>query len=97
MLVNGPTTGAPLRDLAVRVLEVELFGALSSPQALRVAVAEATRKGVDAGWWADLAADHGHRGGGARKRCRRGAGRFAVRRAAIRDTHQLGEVTAIHW
>ena len=45
-LASGPATGAPLQDLAVRVLEVELFGALSSPQALRVAVAEATRKAL---------------------------------------------------
>lgn len=45
-LASGPATGAPLQDLAVRVLEVELFGALSSPQALRVAVAEAARKAI---------------------------------------------------
>ncbi len=32
--------------MRVRVLEVELFGALSSPQALRIAVAEAVRKAL---------------------------------------------------
>jgi elongation factor G len=46
VLASGPGTGAPLQDLALRVLDVELFGALSSPQALRVAVAEAARKAL---------------------------------------------------
>jgi elongation factor G len=45
-LTGGPTTGAPLQDVAVRVLEVELFGASSSPSAVRIAVAEATRKAL---------------------------------------------------
>ncbi len=96
VLANGPTTGAPLRDLAVRVLDVELFGVLSSPQALRVAVAEATRKALT-------------RAGGLILRpimatevvvpeSDVGAvlGDLQSRRAAIRDTTSLGEVTAIH-
>lgn len=96
VLANGPSTGSPLRDLAVRVLEVELFGALSSPQALRVAVAEATRKALT-------------RAGGLILRpimatevvvpeSDVGAvlGDLQSRRAAIRDTTSLGEVTAIH-
>jgi elongation factor G len=90
---------APARrceDLAVRVLEVELFGALSSPQALRVAVAEATRKALT-------------RAGGLILRpimatevvvpeSDVGAvlGDLQSRRAVIRDTTSLGEVTAIH-
>ncbi|MBE2294430.1 MAG: GTP-binding protein, partial [Phycisphaerales bacterium] len=46
VLANGPVTGAPLQDLTVRVVEVELFGALSDPRTLRVAVAEAARKAL---------------------------------------------------
>lgn len=96
VLANGPSTGSPLRDLAVRVLEVELFSALSSPQALRVAVAEAARKALA-------------RAGGLVLRpimatevvvpeSDVGAvlGDLQSRRAAIRDTTSLGEVTAIH-
>ncbi|QQS55233.1 MAG: GTP-binding protein [Candidatus Competibacteraceae bacterium] len=96
VLANGPSTGAPLQDLAVRVLDVELFGALSSPQALRVAVAEATRKALA-------------RAGGLILRpimatevvvpeSDVGAvlGDLQSRRAVIRDTTSLGEVTAIH-
>ena len=96
VLANGPTTGAPLRDLAVRVLDVELFGALSDPRALRVAVAEAVRKALA-------------RAGGLVLRpimatevvvpeSDVGAvlGDLQSRRAAIRDTTSLGEVTAIH-
>lgn len=45
-LVSGPASGAPLQDLAVRVLELELFGALSNLQAVRVAVAEAARRAL---------------------------------------------------
>lgn len=45
-LSAGPATGAPLQDVVVRVLDVELFGALSSPSALRIAVAEAARKAL---------------------------------------------------
>ncbi len=44
--LSGPTEGAPLQDLDVRVDEVELFGAASNAQALRVAVAEAVRRAI---------------------------------------------------
>ncbi len=44
--VGGPVEGAPLQDVQVRVEEVELFGAASTPQALRVAVAEAVRRAL---------------------------------------------------
>ncbi|MFO1428920.1 MAG: elongation factor G [Candidatus Competibacteraceae bacterium] len=44
--VGGPVEGAPLQDLEVRVDEVELFGAASNAQALRVAVAEAVRRAL---------------------------------------------------
>lgn len=43
---SGPTEGAPLQDLAARVDEVELFGAASNAQALRVATAEALRRAI---------------------------------------------------
>lgn len=95
-LVSGPATGAPLQDLAVRVLEVELFGALSSPQAVRVAVAEATRKALV-------------RAGGLVLRPIMDTevvvpesdvgvviGDLQSRRAVIRDTATLGAMTLIH-
>ncbi len=95
-LASGPATGAPLQDLAVRVPEVELFGALSSTQALRVAVAEAARKALVAA-------------GGLVMRpimatevvvpeCDVGVvmGDLQARRAVIRDTTTLGEMTIIH-
>jgi len=44
--VGGPVEGAPLQDVQVRVEAVELFGAASTPQALRVAVAEAVRRAL---------------------------------------------------
>ena len=68
-LVSGPATGAALQDLAVRVLEVELFGALSSPRAMRVAVAEATRKALAQAGGLVLRPIMNDRGGGARERC----------------------------
>jgi elongation factor G len=45
-LSSGPMEGAPLQDISVRVDEVELFAVASTPQALRVAVAEAVRKAL---------------------------------------------------
>ncbi|MFO1424494.1 MAG: elongation factor G [Candidatus Competibacteraceae bacterium] len=96
VLDSGPATGSPLQDLTVRVLEVELFGALSSPQALRVAVAEAARKAMA-------------RAGGLIMRpimatevvvpeSDVGAvmGDLQARRATIRDTTTLGEMTIVH-
>lgn len=44
---SGPLEGAPLQDLNVSVDTVELFGAASTPQALRIAVAGATRKAIN--------------------------------------------------
>ena len=44
--VGGPVEGAPLQDAQVRIEAVELFGAASTPQALRVAVAEAVRRAL---------------------------------------------------
>ncbi len=96
VLANGPATGAPLQDLTVRVLEIEWFGALSSPPALRIAVAEAVRKAL-------------LRAGGLVLRpimttevvvpeSDVGAvmGDLQARRAVIRDTTTLGEMTMIH-
>jgi elongation factor G len=95
-LASGPATGAPLQDLTVRVLEVELFGALSSPQALRVAVAEATRKAlVRAGSLVlrpvmdtEVVVPESDVGVV--------IGDLQSRRAVIRDTTTLGEMTIIH-
>ena len=96
VLASGRTTGAPLQDLAVRVLEVELFGALSSPQALRVAVAEAARKAIaQAGglvmrpiMTTEVVVPEGDVGAV--------MGDLQARRAIIRDTTTLGEMTIIH-
>ncbi len=96
VLASGRTTGAPLQDLAVRVLEVELFGTLSSPQALRVAVAEAARKAIaQAGglvmrpiMTTEVVVAEGDVGAV--------MGDLQARRAIIRDTTTLGELTIIH-
>ncbi len=48
LLGSGPQEGAPLQDLEIRVEEVELFGAASSPEALRAAVSRALRKALQA-------------------------------------------------
>ncbi|MCP5159494.1 MAG: GTP-binding protein [Gammaproteobacteria bacterium] len=95
-LVNGPTTGAPLQDLGVRVLDVELFSTLSSPQALRIAVAEAVRKALmQAGGQVlrpimamEVVAPESDVG--------TVIGDLQARRAVIRDTTSLGEMTIIH-
>ena len=95
-LVSGPATGTPLQDLAVQVLEVELFGALSSPQALRIAVAEATRKALaQAGsvvlrpiMTTEVVVPESDVGVV--------IGDLQSRRAVIRDTTTLGEMTMIH-
>ncbi len=95
-LASGPVTGAPLQDLALRVLDVELFGALSGPQALRVAVAEAARKAlVQAGGLllrpimnTEVVVPEGDIG--------TVLGDLQSRRAVIRDTTALGEMTIIH-
>ncbi len=95
-LISGPATGAPLQDVAVRVLEVELFGALSSPQALRIAVAETVRKAlIQAGGRAlwpimttEVVVPESDVGVV--------IGDLQSRRAVIRDTTTLGEMTVIH-
>lgn len=95
-LASGPATGSPLQDLAVRVLEIELFGALSSPQALRVVVAEMTRKAViRAGglvlrpiMTTEVVVPEGDVG--------TVMGDLQARRAVIRDTSTLSEMTIIH-
>jgi len=49
-LGGGPLEGAPLQDVEVRLEEVEFFELGSTPQALRIAVAQAVRAAlVDAG------------------------------------------------
>jgi elongation factor G len=96
VLASGPATGAPLQDLALRVLDVELFGTLSSPRALRVAVAEAARKALaQAGGLllrpimnTEVVVPEGDIGAV--------LGDLQSRRAVIRDTMALGEMTIIH-
>ncbi|MBL8259687.1 MAG: elongation factor G [Candidatus Competibacteraceae bacterium] len=94
-VAGGPATGAPLQDVAVRVMELELFGGLSSPQALRVAVAEAARKAfAQAGGLAmrpimatEVVVPESDVGAV--------MGDLRARRALIRDTETLGEMTVI--
>ena len=89
-------TGARLQDLTVKVLEVELFGALSSPQALRIVVAEAARKALlRAGglvlhpiMMTEVVVPDSDVG--------TVMGDLQSRRAVIRDTTTLGEMTVIH-
>lgn len=96
VLANGPMTGSPLQDLTVRVIEVELFGALSDARALRVAVAEAARKALaQAGgvilrpiMATEVVVPEGDVG--------TVLGDLQSRRAVIRDTTTLGEMTTIH-
>lgn len=96
VLDSGPMTGSPLQDLAVEVVEVELFGGLSSPQALRIAVADAARKAiVQAGsltlrpiMTTEVVAPDSDVGVV--------MGDLQARRAIIRDTTTLGEMTTIH-
>lgn len=96
VLANGPITGSPLQDLTVRVIEVELFGALSDARALRVAVAEAARKALaQAGgvilrpiMATEVVVPEGDVG--------TVLGDLQSRRAVIRDTTTLGEMTTIH-
>ena len=47
-LSAGPIDGAPLDDVCVRVLEVELFAEASTPQALRIAASQAVREAIEA-------------------------------------------------
>ncbi|MBK1723293.1 elongation factor G [Thiocystis violacea] len=47
-LMSGPRSGSQLQDLRVEVVEVELFGQGSPPDALAAATAKALRKAIDA-------------------------------------------------
>ena len=95
-LTSGPVSGAPVQDIAVRVLEVELFGAWSSPPAVRIAVAEAVRKALaQAGglvlrpiMTTEVVVPEGDVGAV--------IGDLQTRRAVIRETTRLGEMTMIH-
>jgi len=95
-LTNGPATGAPLQDVAVRVLEVELFGPLSSPPALRIVSAEAVRKAlIQAGGQVlrpimatEVVVPESDVG--------TVMGDLQARRAVIRDMTSQGEMTIIH-
>jgi elongation factor G len=42
-LCGGPIEGAKLQDLAVEIAQIELYGELSTPQALRIATSQAVR------------------------------------------------------
>ncbi len=95
-LASGPATGAALQDLAVRVLEVELFGALSSPPALRVAVAEATRKALAQAGGLVLRPIMSTEVVAPESDVGTVMGDLQSRRAVIRDTTTLGEMTIIH-
>ncbi|MBL8250338.1 MAG: GTP-binding protein [Candidatus Competibacter sp.] len=94
-LASGPATGAPLQDVALRVVEIELFGGLSSPQALRVAVADAARKALSrAGGLAlhpimatEVVVPESDVGAV--------MGDLQARRALIRDTENVGELTVV--
>ncbi|MBK9366649.1 MAG: GTP-binding protein [Deltaproteobacteria bacterium] len=46
--IAGVVDGSPLQDVEVTLHEIELFGPASSPQAVRVAAAEAVRKSLQA-------------------------------------------------
>lgn len=95
-LSSGPATGAPLQNLAVCVLEVELFGTCSSPQALRIAIAETVRKAlIQAGgrvlhpiMKTEVIVPENDVGAV--------IGDLQSRRAVIQDTTTLGEMTMIH-
>lgn len=45
-LTAGPIEGAPLQDVGLRVIEVELFAEASTPQALRIASSQAVREAL---------------------------------------------------
>jgi elongation factor G len=95
-LASGPATGAALQDLAVRVLEVELFGALSGPSAVRVAVADATRKALARAGGLVLRPIMNTEVVAPESDVGAVLGDLQSRRAVIRDTTTLGETTIIH-
>jgi elongation factor G len=46
LLCTGPQEGAPMQDTELEILEVELFGATSTPQALQNALVRATQRAM---------------------------------------------------
>ncbi len=46
-LEAGPLLGTPVEDVAARILKVEIFGAASTPEALRAATARAIHKALE--------------------------------------------------
>ena len=48
-LLGGPVEGAPLQDVAVELLTVEIFPEGSTPQALRIATSQAVREAMQSG------------------------------------------------
>ncbi len=46
-LGGGPLEGAPMEDVEIRVDEVELFGAATTPDALRAAASQAARRAIE--------------------------------------------------
>ena len=46
-LASGPRTGAPVQDLRVRVVAVEVFGQATTPEALRAATFRALREAIE--------------------------------------------------
>jgi elongation factor G len=95
-LASGPVTGAPLQDVAVSVLGLELFGPLSGPQALRVAVAEAARKALSQAGGLILRPIMATEVVVPESDVGAVMGDLQARRAVIRDTTTLGEMTIIH-
>lgn len=45
-LASGPAEGVPVEDLSVEVVEIELFGPASPPEALQAAASQATRRAI---------------------------------------------------
>jgi len=95
-LTGGPVSGSPVQDVAVRVLEVELFGAWSSPPAVRIAVAEAVRKALARAGGLVLRPVMAIEVGIPEGDVGAVIGDLQARRAVIRETTRLGEMTLIH-
>lgn len=95
-LLQGPLSGAPLQDLRIQVLAVELFGTLSSPPALRIAVTEALRKALASAGGVLLHPIMATEVVVPESDVGTVIGDLQGRRAVIRDTVTLGAMTAIH-
>ncbi len=96
LLENGPATSAPLQDLVIHVLEIELFGGLSTPQALRIATADAVRKAISRAGALILRPIMATEVVIPENDVGMVMGDLQARRAIIRDTTTLGEMTIIH-